>query len=94
MSGYQAIDEPLLQLGNSTFVAFANLEKCVFVIQDGERIGRDKYTCARGIEFDTDIYVGVSNCMVSHCLRHRWSWLICCRYQPICNLHVPFRLDW
>jgi hypothetical protein len=93
MSGYQAIDEPLLQLDNSTFVAFANLEKCVSVIQDGERIGRDNYTCVRGIEFDTDIYVGVSNCMASHCSPRPWPWLICCRSRTIRNLQVPFRLD-
>jgi hypothetical protein len=62
MSGYQAIDEPLLRLDNSTFVAFGDLEKCVYVIQDGQRIGKKDYTC---IELDTDLYSGVSKCTAS-----------------------------
>lgn len=62
MSGYQAIDEPLLMFHNGTYVTFANLEACVYVIQDGERIGRQNYTC---VELDTDIYIGVSKCLSS-----------------------------
>ena len=63
MSGYQAIDEPLLRLDNSTFVAFRDLERCVYVIQDGQRIGLKSYAC---VELDTDLYFGVSKCMESN----------------------------
>ena len=62
MSGYQAIDEPLLRLDNSTFVAFGDLERCVYVIQDGQRIALKSYAC---VELDTDLYFGVSKCMES-----------------------------
>ena len=59
MSGYQAIDQPYLNMDNSTFVAFASLEQCGYMVADGERIGRNNFTC---VESDTDLYVGIENC--------------------------------
>lgn len=59
MSGYQAIDEPLLRLDNNTFVAFPTLERCAYVIADGVRVGRDNFTC---VELDSDLHSGLSKC--------------------------------
>ena len=89
MSGYQAIDEPLLRLDNSTFVAFGDLERCVYVIQDGRRIGNKDYTC---VELDTDLYFGVSKCTErgSHTCRLSLTWS---RYHPIRDLQISFWLD-
>lgn len=59
VSGYQAIEIPLLQLDESTYIAFADLERYYYVIQDGKRIGRESFTC---VELNTDLSFGFNQC--------------------------------
>src|ERR1700761_4976518 len=46
MTGYQPIDMPLLRLNDgSTFIAFSDIARCTFVIQDGKRVGLKPNAC-------------------------------------------------
>lgn len=45
MTGYQPDTLPLLKLQNSTFVSFAEIGRCSYVVQDGERIGLSSMAC-------------------------------------------------
>jgi hypothetical protein len=67
MTGYQPLNIPLLKTDATTYVEFAELERCAFVVQDGARIGLHHGDC---VYIDTDMYQGIDRCKLTVLTRY------------------------
>lgn len=62
MSGYQPMDVALLKMEMGNYVAFADLQRCAYLIQDGDRIGLGRNACVRPATNASNLYSSVGTC--------------------------------